>query len=184
MLLLLLLMMMMMLWNNLTSLHTAAKTISSSILTGTEKKKFYPDKHIYRYIYISRYIIHVYRQIVDFTTLSFQLMYIKKDTDSEKMRITSLSSLLSTVGCCIVVLTRRDSQTDGWMDALFVWVRTYYSILYHSILYPHETLLVYILENTQTSSRFHKRCCLTARLNEIDNGTHGTQCVTGSQIAE
>jgi len=36
---LMLLLLMLMLWNNITSLHTAVKTISSSILVGTEKKK-------------------------------------------------------------------------------------------------------------------------------------------------
>jgi hypothetical protein len=48
--LMLLLMLMLMLWNNITSLHTAVKTISSSILAETEKRKFYSDKHLYVYI--------------------------------------------------------------------------------------------------------------------------------------
>jgi len=107
-------------------------------------------------------------------------MHIKTDTDSGKCE-----SQVCHHSCRQLVAassSKRDEihrRMDGWMDRrideLFVWVRTCSSVLYYSLLYLYETLLVYSLENTQTSPRFYNRCWLTACLSEIDNGTHGTQ---------
>lgn len=102
-------------------------------------------------------------------------MDITIDTDFWKMRVTSLSSLLSTVGCSLSLSFAEqyaiDSLSmDGWMDCLCGWERV--------ILVALTIWKIFRLELRKIlkmSSWFYKRCWLTARMSEIDNGTHGTQ---------